>query len=158
MESLAAILHQAGLLLYAGPLLCFALLLPLAGRMGSLEPWQLDRAWRAWGPGSGLALGALVLGGLLRFWLVSGGFDWGMGSAFDRVFLAKHLIFLVLWVDYTYTEVWVAEPLRKLDPGPEPPSDPAAYSQARARLIRHLWVASTCVIAILVLSNLPYAY
>lgn len=156
MESLALILHQAGLLLYAGPLLAFALLLPLAPRLKQLEPWQLDRAWRAWAPFSGLALGALILGGLLRYWLVSGGFSWGGGRAFDQVFLAKHLIFLVLWIEYTYTEIWVAEPVRRLDPGLAPPADLAAYTGARARLIRHLWVGAACVLAILVLSSLPY--
>ncbi len=156
MESLAAILHQAGILLYAGPLLAFALLLPLAGRLEGLEPWQLDRAWRAWGPGSGLAMGALILGGFLRFYLLQGGFTWGAETAFQKVFLAKHLIFVVLWVEYTYTEIWVAEPLRKLDPGPEAPADMPAYQRARMRLLRHLWVSATCVVAIAILSNLPY--
>jgi hypothetical protein len=156
MESLAAILHQAGLLLYAGPLLAFALLLPLGHRGGKLEPWQLDRVWRAWGPGSGLALGALILGGLLRYHQLRGGFVWDPELAFDRVFLAKHFVFLVLWVEYTYTEVWVAERLRRLDPGPEAPEDLSAYRAARTRLMRHLWFSACCVIAILVISNLPY--
>ncbi len=156
METLAAILHQAGLLLYAGPLLAFALLLPLSSRIRSLEPWHLDRAWRAWGPGSGLALGMLILGGLLRYFLARGGFVWGVEQAFDRIFLAKHLIFLVLWVNYTYTEIWVAEPLRRLDPGLDAPAELGAYTQARGRLIRHLWVNAACVVAILVLSSLPY--
>lgn len=156
MESLAAILHQVGLLFYAGPLLAFALLLSFGPRSRNLEPWQLDRVWRAWAPGSGLALGALILGGLLRYHLLAGGFSWDLGSAFQRVFLAKHLIFFVLWIEYTYTEIWVAEPLRRLDPGSEPPAEVAAYSLARARLVRHLWVGVCCVLAIVVLSSLPY--
>ena len=156
MESLAVILHQVGLLLYAGPLVVFALLLPLAPRTMKLEPWQLDRVWRAWAPGSGMALGALILGGLARYWLLQGGFEWSVERAVDRIFLAKHLIFFVLWVEYAFTEIWVAEPLRKLDPGPDAPGDMAAYSRARARLIRHLWVSATCVVAIVVLCSLPY--
>ncbi len=156
MLSIAANLHQAGLLLYAGPLLAFAILLPYAGRRGEEEAWRMDRAWRAWGPGSGLALGALILGGLLRYHQLMGGFGWGVEQDLDRIFLAKHLVFLVLWVEYTYTEIWVAEPLRRLDPGPAAPSDPVAYDAARRRLIRHLWISAACVIAILVLSNLPH--
>jgi putative copper export protein len=156
MESLALILHQVGLLLYAGPLLAFAVLLPLASRLEQLEPWQLDRAWRAWAPLSGLALGSLILGGLLRYYLLHDGFSWGGERAVDQIFLAKHLIFLVLWIEYTYTEIWVAEPVRQLDTGLEPPGDLAAYAIARARLIRHLWVGAACVLAILVLSSLPY--
>jgi len=156
MESLAAILHQVGMLLYAGPLLAFALLLPLAARTRSLEPWHLDRVWRAWGPGSGLALGMLILGGVVRYYLVQGGFQWGLERPFEQVFLAKHVLFLVLWVEYTYTEIWVAEPLRRLDPGPDAPADQPAYLRARNRLIRHLWVGATCVVAIVILSCLPY--
>jgi putative copper export protein len=155
MESVAFILHQAGLLLYAGPLLAFALLLPLAPRFQQLEAWQVDRVWRAWAPFSGLALGALILGGLVRYHTLQGGFIWGVERAVDQIFLAKHLLFLLLWVEYTITEIWVAEPLRRLDTSREPPLDLAAYRLARARLIRHLWVSATCLVAILVLISLP---
>jgi putative copper export protein len=155
MQTLATFLHHAGVLCYAGPLLAFAALLAVAPRVKAVEPWQLDRAWRAWAPGSGLALGVLILGGVLRYWLLEGSFVWGVAEPGDAVFLAKHIVFLLLWVDYTYTEIWVAEPIRRLDPGPQPPADPVGYAAARRRLVRHLLISATAVVVITVLSCLP---
>jgi putative copper export protein len=155
METLAALLHHTGLLLYAGPLLAFAVMLSIGGGVAKLEPWQLDRAWRGWAPFSGLALGCLILGGLLRYYLLHDGFVWGLESARGQLFLAKHLVFLVLWIEYTYTEIWVAEPLRKLAPGPHAPADPAAYALARRRLLPHLWVGACCALIIMVISASP---
>lgn len=152
MASLAAFLHGIGLLLYGGPLLAFAVLLPLGGRLKGLAPWHIDRAWRAWAPGSGLAMAALILGGLLRYFGLQQGFSWWPSDPVQRMFLVKHALFLVVWVNYTITEIWVAEPLRKLDPGSEAPTDPAAYEVARWHVIRQLWVSAVVVLAILGIS------
>ncbi len=153
MASFAEFLHWLGLLLYGGPLLAFALLVGLAGRLGTPEPWRVVRAWRAWGPGSGLGLAALILGGLLRFYQVQGGFSWGVETGWEQLMLAKHLVFLVLWVDYTITEVWVAEPLRRLD-GPAGFTDQGAARVARRRLAGHLAFSAALLLLILVLGCL----
>jgi len=155
MDSVATFLHAAGLLLYGGPLLAFAILLACGDRIHGLRAWHLDRIWRAWGPGSGLALAVLILGGVLRYWSLGHAFSWNLQDPVGRGFLLKHLLFLALWVDYTVTEIWVAEPLRRLDPGPGDPPDPGAYLAARPRLLRHVWVSAGILLAILVLSSLP---
>jgi hypothetical protein len=154
MESAAAILHDLGLVAHGGPLLLFAILLPLAGRLRGLEPWTLDRCWRAWAPASGLALGVLILGGLARVWLLHGSFDWGVEHPHGPLTLAKHVIFLLFWVNYTYTEIWVAEPLRRLDTLTGPPADLPAYLSARRRVIRQLWLSAVALVVMLVLSCL----
>jgi len=156
MSSLAAFLHGIGLLLYGGPLLAFALLLSLGGRIRGLAPWHLDRAWRAWAPGSGLALAVLILGGLLRYGGQAQGFAWWSSDPVQRVFLAKHALFLALWANYTVTEVWVAEPLRRLDAGSGEPPDRPAYLAARRRVVRHLWFSAALILAILALSSAPW--
>ena len=153
MASLTALLHAIGLVLYGGSLLVFSVLLPLGGRIRGLEPWHMDRLWRAWAPGSGLAMAALILGGLLRYSALVGEFAWWPSDPVQRVFLVKHALFLVVWVNYTITEVWVAEPLRRLDPGPDAPADPTAYLAARHRVIGHLWVSAVLLLAILTLSS-----
>lgn len=154
MESLAAILHDLGLVVHGGPLVLFALLLPFAGRLRGLEPWTADRCWRAWAPVSGLALGALILGGLLRTYLEQGSFSWGIEEARDQIVLAKHVLFLIFWVNYTYTEIWVAEPLRRLDDLTGPPSDLQAYLAARKRVVGHLWFSASAMLVMLVLGCL----
>ena len=155
MESLAAILHDLGLLAHGGPLLLFAVMLPIAGRSKGLEPWTVDRCWRAWAPASGVALGALILGGLLRYHQLRGDFSWGVEQGQDLLFLVKHLIFLLFWVNYAYTEIWVAEPMRRLDSLAGPPGDLPAYMAARTRVIRRLCESATALVAMAVLACLP---
>ena len=153
MASLAAFLHGIGLLLYGGPLLAFAVLLPLGSRIKGLSAWQVDRLWRAWAPGSGLAMAVLILGGVVRYFGLVGDLAWWPSEPVQRVFLVKHGLFLLVWVNYLVTEVWIAEPLRRLDPGPDAPADLPAYHAARRRLIRHLWGSAALVVAILAISS-----
>lgn len=136
IRSAADIVLLLGAIAYGGPLFAFAVLLPLAGRLRGLSPWHVDRVYRAWGGGSGLALGAIFLGGLTSHYLRHG-WHWSLGTTPQRLLLAGHLVFLVGWVSYTILEIWTLEPLRRRD-GPADPPDPAAYLAARPPVVRHL--------------------
>ncbi len=149
-ETLLRLATWLGALLYGGPLLAFALLLPLAGRIRGLTPWQVDRVWRAWGPGSGIGLGLLFFGGILLHRLRAGGFTWSCQTPSERLVLASHLVFLVLWVSYTILEVWRTEPLRRLD-GPSGLTEEAAYRAARRPVVRHVLVNAVLFLVILAL-------
>ena len=156
MEELAALVHWIGVLAYAGPQLAFAFLLALAGRCRGLRPQHADRLWRAWAPASGLAMGLIFLGGLLRHYLVSGAFTWPCADPEQQLYLAKHIVFLALWVSYTILEVWIAEPLRQLD-GEGGIQDQAAYARARRPVVRFVQLNSALVIAVLVLACIASA-
>ena len=145
VQFLASTLHWIGILAYGGVLVVFALLLPLGGRLRGLQPWHLDRVFRACGPISGLGLGTLLVGGFLRLWLVRGSFSWNLD-----ILLAKHLVLFVLWVSYTILEIWTLEPLRRLDSG-DTPSDVSGYLSARCRVVRHVQVNAALLLLVLFL-------
>ncbi len=151
MEQLAAFVHWIGVLAYGGPQLAFAFLLPLAGRCRGLQPQHVDRLWRAWAPASGLGLGAIFLGGLLRHHLVFGAFTWSCAGPAQQLYLAKHILFLVLWVSYTVLEVWIAEPLRQID-GEQGIQDQAAYARTRRPVARFVQLNSALLLVVLALS------
>lgn len=152
MTYLAGLLFWLGLVGYGGPVLAFAFLMPFAPRGRGLDPWHVDRAFRALGPFLGLSMGALFAGGLARHYLRFDGFFWGVGSAEATFTLLQHLVFLVLWVSYTVLEVWLMEPLRQQDPERDPPQDPRSYLRARQRVVRTVLAQAALVVLFLVLT------
>lgn len=150
LELLAAFVHWLGIVAYGGVLLVFAVLLPLAGRLRGLEPWHVDRAFRATGPLSGLAVGAIFLGGFARLYLDEGAIRWGWSSVEDTLLLAKHAVFCALWVSYTVLEIWTLEPLRRLD-GASGVTDPAAYLRARVPVVRQVAVNAALMVVLILL-------
>ncbi|MBN1337184.1 MAG: hypothetical protein JXB39_14590 [Deltaproteobacteria bacterium] len=153
MESFLLFLTWLGFLLYGGPLLAFALLLPLAERVKGLAPWHVDRLWRAWGPGSGLGLGLAFFAGVLLHRVRTGGFTWGWSTASERWVLASHVAFLLLWVSYTVLEVWRTEALRRFDDR-SGPLDEDAYRAARRPVVRHVAVNALLLLGVLALAAL----
>jgi hypothetical protein len=135
LDQIAALIWLFGLIGFGGPLIAFSFLLPLADRIGKGDPWHVDRVYRAWGPGSGICLGAIWLGGMTRHYLQTGELSWDLGSATGQLTTVAHLVFLLLWVNYTYLEIWVLSPIRKLDCGAKP-DDAALYRASRGPMIR----------------------
>jgi len=148
--TLAQILHDLGMMLYAGPFVAFTVLVALSQRLPALKPWDVVRTFRAWGAGLGLAMGAWVLGLLARHYLVTGGFSWGWINLWQGFTLAAHLVFLALWIWNVRVEVWSLEPLRRLDDKGEI-ADPAAYTAATRRLVRDMGLQSVLLVAYIVL-------
>jgi hypothetical protein len=147
---LARLLEVCGAVAYGGPLLAFAFLLPFANRIRNVEPWHVDRVYRAWGPGFGLGVTALFFGGVLAFWLERGGFRWDLSVAPDVLLLVSQVLFLALQVSYTVLEVWTNEPLRQLD-GNDGVTQVDAYLAARRRVARHVALNACCFVVVVVL-------
>lgn len=152
METAADLLRDLGFLLYGGPMVAFTVLVLLADALPSMRPWDIVRAFRAWGPGFGLALGTCVFGALAGHWLRRGGFVWGWQTAAEKLELAAWLVFFALWVSNVKLEIWTLEPLRKLDP-PAGVSDPDAYVRALGPLRRHMVAHAAMVLAVVVLAE-----
>jgi len=153
VEQVASVLWLFGLLGFGGPLIAFSFLLPLAERIGRGEPWHVDRVYRAWGSGSGICLGAIWLGGLTQHYLANDGFHWNVSSPDGQITTIAHLIFLVLWINYTHLEIWVLAPIRKLDPEGGP-TDAAAYRAARPRMNRSAAFNAFAFVGFVTLSTL----
>jgi len=150
LTTLAQILHDLGMMLYAGPFVAFTVLIALGRHLPHMQPWDVVRTYRAWGAGLGLAMGAWVLGLLARHYLVSGGFTWGWLNLWQGFTLASHLVFLALWIWNVRVEVWSLEPLRRLDEKGQI-ADPVAYAAATGRLVRDMAFQSALLIAYIVL-------
>lgn len=148
---LTACVHWLGILAYGSVLVVFSVLLPLGGRIKGLQPWHLDRAYRACGALAGLGLGAILAGGFGRYALLHGGFTWAWSTPHERLELAKHLVMGVLWVSYTLLEIWILEPLRRLDTA-NPPPEMGAYLAARPAVVRHVGFNLMLLVVILVLA------
>lgn len=148
------LLHFAGVTVYGGSLFAFAVLLLARHHLAPLDTVAIVRAWRAWGAGLGLSMGALILAGLGLHYLDRGAFIWPTASAQDRLFAAKCLFFLVLWASSFYLEIWTLDPARKLD-GPEGVRDLVAYeacagkvaAQAGANALLFLLIAALGVLS-----------
>lgn len=149
---LARALHDLGMLLYAGPMVAFTVLILLSTRLPRLSPREIVRTYRAWGAGFGLAMGAWVLGLLSGHYLEQGAFRWGTTTTAEQLVLARHLVFLALWILNLRLEVWALEPLRKLDGEPGIAQD-AAYLAGTRRLSRELVVQSLLLIAYVLLEG-----
>lgn len=156
LTNLAQILHDLGMLLYAGPFLAFTVLVSLSSRLPHLKPWDVVRTYRAWGSGLGLAMGTWVLGLLARHYLVHGSFTWGWANLWQSLTLAAHVVFLALWIWNVRVEVWSLEPLRKLD-DKGTIADPPAYTAATGRLARDMSIQGLLLVAYAVLESLTSA-
>ena len=147
METVAELLWRLGFLLYGGPIVAFAILVSAASRIPDIQPWEIVRTYRCWGPGLGLSLGAAILGGLTGHYLTHGSFTWAWSSPVERWELATWLCFFLLWVSNLKLEVWTLEPLRKLDRSGQI-EDPEAYREGVRPLSRHLVVQAVLVVAV----------
>lgn len=134
LARLCLILGAAG---YLGPMLAFAVLINARRRIPHLPTAAVVRVARAWGPGFGLCLGALVFGALTLHFGERGRFAWGPSAGGDGRELAVWGLGLATWISNIHLEIWALEPLRKLDPGPAMPEGPA-YEAAADRWGRHL--------------------
>lgn len=150
---MATALHDLGMVLYAGPMLAFAVLIGLSGRLPRMQRWDVVRTYRAWGAGFGLALGAWVLGLLSGHWAQHGAFRWPTGSLGEQLVLARFLVFFALWAHNVRVEVWTLEPLRRLD-SDAGVQDPVAYAAATDRLARALALQGALLLAYVVLYGL----
>lgn len=153
---LALLLRDLGFLVYGGGICVFALMAALSARFGGLTTAQALRAYRSFGPGLGVGLGATIFGALLAHYGTAGAFTWGLDAATGGATgLASWLVFLAMWVSNIQLEVWTLDPLRKLDPnGSGVATDAAALDRATASAIRHLSVQAAMVVLMVVLVRL----
>lgn len=150
MLTLALVLRNLGFLLYGGPLMAFTLLIAMASFVTYLRLEDAIRAYRAFGPGLGLSLGASILGMLVAYYLEHGEFRWGWSTPEEQLTLAAWLCFFALWVSNLRLEVWTLDPLRKLDQDGTI-SDMAAYRQHARGLLSHLFLHSALITIVTIL-------
>ena len=147
MPLLAHLLQNLGFLLYGGPMVAFAILVAASGRIPHMQPWDIVRTYRSWGAGFGLSLGACVLGGLIRYYLMHHAFTWDMDTPEHTGVLLTFTTFLLIWISNIKLEIWTLEPLRKLDQNGLV-SDTDAYRAATARLSRHMALHALLVLVV----------
>lgn len=148
MDTLAAILKNAGFAIYGIPLLLTAMNL-LRVKRNESDLLGTIRAIRSVGPILGLALGATIFGGLWGIWLEYGSFDWPS----DQRDSAALVTFFVMWVSNIKLEIWTLEPLRKLDPDPPAvPADMEAFLAAVQRYNNHLILHCAAIVGFAILS------
>lgn len=128
-------LHWLGATIYGGSLVAFSLLLAMRSLIVGERSEGVMRVFKAWGPGLGLSMGALILGGAVMHFRVHGAFVWPTDTLPQQLVLAQHLVFLVLWVSSFHLEIWTLDPVRKLE-GPQGIQDRAGYEQACAKATR----------------------
>lgn len=149
LDLLTLLLRDLGLMVYGGSLLAFTLL--VACTRARVIPYltlpQAIRAYRAWGPGLGLSMGAIVLHALLHHYLTRGGFSWPL----DDPATPAWMVFFVAWVSNLRLEVWTLDPLRKLDSPEEGVTDLPAFEQAADRLLLHMSAQSALIFITVVL-------
>lgn len=107
------VLADLGTTVYAGTVLAFTALMLFRARVGPSE--RVVRVFRAWGPGQGLAMGALILGHAGLYYLQMGAFEWAARSPAEIAVIVQHVVFVVLWFSSFHLEIWTLEPTRKLD-------------------------------------------
>ena len=153
---LALLLRDLGFLVYGGGICVFALMALLSARFGGLPTAKVLLAYRGFGPGLGVGLGATILGALVAHYGTVGVFEWGLDPATGGATgLLAWLVFLAVWVSNIQLEVWTLEPLRKLDPqGDGVAADAAALDRATTRVVRHLGIHAAMVALIVVLVRL----
>lgn len=144
LELLALFVRELGFVVYGGSLLAMTAIIIAAGagHVPYLSKENAVRAYRAWGPGLGLSMGAMVLGGLLHHFLVNGAFSWPL----DAPTTPAWIVFFVLWVSNLRLEVWTLDPIRKLD-GANGVEDNEAFDGAVKTLIGHMVVQTVLVFA-----------
>ncbi len=116
-ETTIRLLHWAGVIVYGCSLLVFAVLLALPARRSGLGRHRILTAFRAWGVGMGLAMGSMILGGLLWHYQLYGGFSLSLDAGGTELLKPKYVVFFLLWVSSFHLEIWTLEPLRSQDPG-----------------------------------------
>lgn len=109
-------LHWLGATVYGGSLVAFSLLLAMRSLIVGEHSEGVMRVFRAWGPGLGLSMGALILGGAVMHFRTHGGFVWPTDTLSQQLTVAQHLVFLLLWASSFHLEIWTLDPVRKLSP------------------------------------------
>jgi len=141
-------LHWLGTTIYCGSVLGFALVLGLAPRLERVDEVAAMDIYRAWGAILGLAMGTLILGGLGAWYLQHGqSFRWPLDSVADQLSVAKHLVFLVLWVSSFHLEIWTLDPIRKLQ-AEGGISDRAAWDRTYGRVVSQLTVNAVLILVV----------
>ncbi len=133
IEFLLEILALVGETLYAGSVAAFCLLLLARKRVADGASERVIRVFRAWGPGQGIAMGALILGNAGLYYLEKGGFHWSFDTPADVLVAIQHGVFLLLWASSFHLEIWTLEPCRKFDIDGQV-SDRVAYERAARRV------------------------
>ncbi len=146
-EWLMLSVHHLGAMVYGGSVIAFAVLLSVARRLESFDEVSVLDVYRAWGSGLGLAMGALIFGGLGAWYLQHGGFVWPLASEADQLSAVKLALFLVLWVSSFHLEIWTLEGIRKLQ-SQGSVSDPEAWGKAFDRVVSQLSVNAVLVVLI----------
>lgn len=122
---------------YGGALVAFAILLNARRLIADGHAEHVIRVWRAWGPGQGITLGALILIAAVRYYLEMGGFSWPLESLGQQLTAAAHATFLVLWASSFHAEIWTLEPCRKHDKDGVI-DDRAAYEACASKVARQV--------------------
>jgi hypothetical protein len=146
--SLLLLFRDLGLMVYGGSLLAMTILIGCA-RAGVIPYIRLEdavRVYRAWGPGLGLSMGAIVFFGLSHHYLGTGAFHWPLDAATTPAWV----VLFLAWVSNLRLEVWTLDPLRKLD-GEGGVGDTAAYREAAGTLLGHLVAQDLLIFATVVL-------
>jgi hypothetical protein len=116
LQTACLFLHTLGFAVYGGAVVLFAILLAIPARQSRVGKHQLLEALQAWGPFQGLAMGALIAGGI-GLHLSSFGLHWPPEGAAPGL-LAKYGFFFLLWVSSFHLEIWTLEPIRRNAPDP----------------------------------------
>ncbi len=143
LQTACLLLHTLGLAVYGGAVVLFAVLLAIPARRSRIGKHQLLTAYQAWGPFQGLAMGALIAGGI-GVHLFAWGLHWPPEGAAPGL-VAKYSVFFLLWVSSFHLEIWTLEPIRRN--APEPASHVARVSrqvQANALLFGIVLCLSFC--------------
>lgn len=135
-------LHWLGATIYGGSLIAFSLLLAMRSLIVGEQSEGVMRVFKAWGPGLGLSMGALILGGAVMHFRTHGAFVWPTGTLAHQLILAQHLVFLALWASSFHLEIWTLDPVRKLE-GPSGIQDRANYERACASATRQALLNAT---------------
>ncbi|MCP4919104.1 MAG: hypothetical protein GY913_19540 [Proteobacteria bacterium] len=125
--------------LHGGGLIAFAILMAARGMVHDGRSENVVRVLRAWGPGHGLSLGALIFFGALQFFLAHDGFTWPVVEDADRLTAAAHIVFLVYWASSFHLEIWTLQPSRTHDDGTKV-TDRTAYETCATRATAQQWV------------------
>ena len=128
-------LHWLGATIYGGSLIAFSLLLVIRHLIVGEHSNDVMGIFRAWGPGLGLSMGALILGGAVTHFRIHGAFVWPTNTLPQQLIVAQHLVFLILWASSFHLEIWTLDPVRKLE-GSTGIQDPANYERACASATR----------------------
>ena len=132
------VLADLGTTLYAGSVMAFAALLLARKHIGGGTSEAVVRIFRAWGPGQGLSMGALILGHAGLYYLQQGAFEWSFDTPVSVATFVQHAVFGVLWFSSFHLEIWTLEPCRKFDDGTV--TDRAAYEKAARRVTMQIVV------------------